>query len=60
MLTPSTPIVDYRGICDGRDHSYFSRITATQAPWIDVLGLALYATLGLALTARFFSWAPRV
>jgi hypothetical protein len=30
-----------------------------QAPWIDVLGLALYATQGLALTACFFSWARR-
>jgi hypothetical protein len=34
-------------------------ITTTQALWIDMLGLAIYATLGLALTVRSFSWAPR-
>jgi ABC-2 type transport system permease protein len=39
--------------------AFYPRSTTTQAPWIDALGLALYATLGLALTACFFSWAPR-
>jgi ABC-2 type transport system permease protein len=34
-------------------------IAATQATWVNLLGLALYGLLGIVLAARFFRWTPQ-
>ena len=39
--------------------AFIPLIPTTQAAWLDALGLAVYAVVGLALFVRFFSWAPR-
>jgi hypothetical protein len=34
-------------------------MVATQAAWVNLLGLGLYGLLGLLVAVRFFRWSPR-
>jgi ABC-2 type transport system permease protein len=51
--TPATMLVDLLRT------ALIPQMVATQAAWVNLLGLGLYGLLGLLVAVRFFRWSPR-